>query len=64
MVAVSSTKELPYEEVILSDNRLEGEKIETLIQNISLNAKKIDLSNNKLGKLAQNLFSHISLKKS
>lgn len=64
MVAISSTNQMPYEEINLSDNRLEGNKIETLIEEISMNTKKIDLSKNRLGKHAQQLFSHITLKKS
>jgi len=31
MVAISSTNQMAFEEINLSDNRLEGNKIETLI---------------------------------
>lgn len=64
MIAISSVKEMPYEDINLSDNRLEGKQIEELIDEISLNTKSIDLSRNKLGKFSTQLFSHIALKNS
>ena len=63
-IALKGVRDMKFDDINLSDNRLEGDEVEEMIHSINLGVKKIDMSKNRIGKHALSFMAHLTQRKS